>query len=138
MQINYWAVLLCAILSMGLGFAWYGPLFGKKWMEITGANTLDEEKKKEMMKNAWKLYLVQFFITLFQAFVLAYYLIVLQYAGGAQNAFWIWMAFVVPTLAGVSMWNNDSGKVSWTKFLIQAGYQLAIFIMFCLVLEIWR
>jgi len=138
MQINYLAMLVCAILALVLGSIWYGPFFGKKWMEITGINTLDEEKKKEMEKNAWKLYLTQFVLTLFQLFVLDYYLVVLDRAGGVQNVFWFWLAFIVPTLAGTVMWGNDSKKIAWTKFLIQAGYQLTMFVMFGFVLEMWK
>jgi hypothetical protein len=50
MNINYWAVLVCGVLSMVIGFVWYGPLFGKKWMEIVGATFKDIEERKRMQK----------------------------------------------------------------------------------------
>ncbi len=139
LQINYVAVLVCGVLAMVLGAIWYGPLFGKKWMEIVGTNAIDIERRKEMMKGVWKLYLAQFVLTLFQLCVLAWYIGTLEMlSSGVHTAFSIWLAFVIPTIAASSMWNNDRAKVSWARFLIQAGYQLVTFVTFGLILGFWR
>lgn len=137
-QINYWAVLVCGLLSMALGSVWYGPIFGKKWIEVIGATEMDMQKRAEMQKGMWKLYLTSFLLALFQAYVLAHYIAGWEEAGGLGNSLWLWAAFVVPTVAGGSMWNNDSSKVSWTRFLIQAGYYLVLFVAFGLILGAWR
>ncbi len=138
MDINYLAVLVCAVAAMGLGAVWYGPLFGKKWMEIVGATAMDEARRKEMQRGAAKLYVVQFLLTLFQVWVLAYYIGGWTDVSGLEQALWIWAAFIIPVVAGTAMWNNDSAKISWARFLIQGGYQLAIFVIFGLVLGLWR
>src|SRR3989338_8243854 len=137
MEINYWAVLVCGVLAMVLGGVWYGPMFGKKWMEIVCADKMDIERRKEMMKGVWKLYLTQFILTLFQVYVLAYYIAGWKEASGLENSLWIWAAFIMPTVAGASMWNNDSAKISWARFLIQGGYPLVLFVMFGLILGAW-
>ncbi len=137
MVINYWAVLVCAVLAMALGALWYGPLFGKKWLEVTGASQMDMARRQEMMRNVWKLYVVQFILVLFQVWVLAYFIQGWQEVSGVENALWIWAAFVMPTVAGAAMWNNDSARVSWARFLLQGGYQLILFIMFGLILGLW-
>ena len=41
--VNYWAIVAGAVLSMVIGAIWYGPLFGKKWMEIVGVDSTDLE-----------------------------------------------------------------------------------------------
>lgn len=138
MIINYWAIAVCAILSMVIGFVWYGPLFGKKWAQIIGATARTAEERKKMQASAGPLYLVQFVLSLFQVWVLAYYIAGWQAAPGVVNALWIWAAFVIPTIAGSSMWNNDSGKVKWTRFLLQGGYQLVLFVVYGLILSSWR
>lgn len=138
MSVNYLAILACAVLSMAIGALWYGPLFGKKWLEIIGATTADLEARKKMQQRAMPLYGVQFVLTLFQVWVLAYYIQGWADAPGVVNALWIWAAFIIPVIAGTAMWNNDSAKVSWARFLIQGGYQLVIFIMFGLVLGYWQ
>jgi hypothetical protein len=138
MEINLLAVLACGLLAMVIGYVWYGPLFGKKWMEVVGATEMDIEARKKMQASAGPLYVVQFLLTLFQAWVLAYYIAGWKEASGVANSLWIWAAFVVPVIAGTAMWNNDSAKISWARFLIQSGYQLVIFIMFGLILGYWR
>ena len=138
LSINYLAVLVCAVLAMVVGYVWYGPMFGRKWMEIAGASPDDLEARKKMQKGVTVLYIVQFLLTLFQVYVLAYYIAGWTDASGVENSLWIWAAFIMPTVAATAMWNNDSAKVSWARFLIQAGYQLVIFVIFGLVLGFWK
>ncbi len=136
--INYLAIITGAFLSMVIGGIWYGPLFGKKWMEIIGVNSADSDAKKKLQKTAGPLYAVQFILTLFQVLVLAHLIADTTKAGGLERALWIWGAFVIPTLAGAVMWTNDKGKLKWSRFLIQGGYQLVIFIVFGLLLQFWK
>lgn len=138
MIINFSAVLACAVLSMVLGAIWYGPLFGRKWAEIIGANPDDMAARKEMQKRAMPLYFLQFLITLFQVTILSFYIQGWKEATGLVNALWICAAFILPTVAAGSMWNNDSAKISWARFLIQAGYYLILFAMFGLILGMWK
>lgn len=138
MSVNYWAIAAGAVLSMIIGAIWYGPLFGKKWMQIVGVNADDLEARKKMQKTAGPLYLVQFFLTLLQVFVLARLIADTQLAGRLERSLWIWAAFIIPTLAGAVMWTNEKGKLKWARFMIQGGYQLVIFIAFGLLLQYWR
>ena len=138
MEINYWAILVVAVLAMVIGAIWYGPLFGKAWLKVIGATELDVEKRKEMQRRAMPLYLTQFVLVLFQMWVLAYYIAGWKEATGLANGLWIWAAFIMPTIAGTAMWNNDSAKISWARFLIQSGYQLVVFVMAGLVIGMWK
>ena len=138
MEINYLAILVSAILAMVVGAIWYGPLFGKKWLEIIGATEMDLEARKEMQKGAGKLYFVQFLLALLQIWILANYIAGWEEAHGVVNALWIWAGFIMPTIAAGAMWNNDSAKVSWARFLIQAGYQLVMFVIFGFILTVWK
>lgn len=138
MAVNIWAILVCGILSMVVGFIWYGPLFGKRWLEIIGATADDLEARKEMQKNAGPLYGIQFVLTLFQVFVLARLIQANTGETGLVTALWIWAGFVVPVLAASSMWNNDDRKISLSRFFIQGGYQLVMFVIFGLVLSLWK
>jgi hypothetical protein len=138
MNINYWAIASGALLSMIIGAVWYGPLFGKKWIEIIGTNPADPEARKKMQKTAGPLYAVQFVLTLFQVLVLAHLVADTNKAGGLERSLWIWAAFVIPTLAGAVMWTNDNARFKWARFLIQGGYQLVIFIVFGLLLQCWK
>ncbi len=136
--INYWAIIVGAILSMVIGAIWYGPIFGKKWMEIIGVDPNDKETLAKMQKSAMPLYAVQLVLTLFQVLVLAHLIADTKLVGGLERSLWIWAAFIIPTLAGAVMWTNDTGKIKWSRFLIQGGYQLIIFIVFGLLLQFWK
>ncbi len=138
MDINYFAVIVCAVLSMVVGAVWYGPLFGRKWASIVGANMEDAAARQKMQKEAGPLYFIQFLLSLFQVYVLAYFISGGNGVSGVVGALWIWAGFVIPIVAGSAMWNNDSRSVSWARFLIQAGYQLVLFVLFGLILSFWR
>lgn len=129
MDINLLAVLVCGIVAMVIGFIWYGPLFGKMWEKAHGEPVSEGSKS---------LYFVQFVLSLLTAYVLAHFINAWQDTWGGETALWIWLGFVVPIVAGSSLWTNDSKKVAWAKFLLQAGYQFIIFVMFGIILSMWR
>ena len=137
---NYIAIVVCAVLSMVIGSIWYGPLFGKKWMELMEIDMtkMDEEEKKECMKGMWKLYAGQFVLSLFQIFVLAWYVDMFRgMASGAHIAFSLFIAFVMPTVAGACMWGEKNTKTAWTKFFISSGAQLISLLVFGYILSVW-
>lgn len=138
MDINYWAVLACAVLSMVVGSVWYGPLFGRKWMEVNELNPDDVAKREAMQKEAAPLYGVQFVLSLLQAYILAHFVQGWGDVSGVESSVWIWLGFVMPTVAGFAMWNAKPAKVRWTLFLVSAGYQLVCFVSFGLILGAWR
>lgn len=136
-QINYVAVLVCSVLAMVTGAIWYGPLFGKKWMEVIGVDAKDKSAREKMQKSAGRLYVIQFLLTLFQVYVFAFYVKGWNEVSGVTNAVWIWAAFIMPTLVAASMWTNENPKVQKARFFIQAGYQLVLFMMFGIILGAW-
>ena len=135
---NLLAVFACGVASIITGSVWYGPLFGKKWMEICKVSAEDLAKRAEMQKAALPLYLVQFILSLFQAFILAYLINAHSTFSSLHLSILIWAAFIMPTVAGSSMWNNDTKNIKWTKFLIQASYQLLNMVVFGLIIAYWQ
>ena len=138
MSINFWAILLSAVMALVLGFLWFGPIFGKMWMHATGATAMDKEARMKMQKASGPLYVIQFLLTMLQVYILAYYIVGMSSVSAFSHAFMIWLGFVMPVEAGMAMWNNDSAKVKWTKFLLQAGYQLLVFIVFAFIIGMWK
>lgn len=136
--VNYYAVFGCAVLSMVIGFIWYGPLFGKKWAELIGSDMSDIAKVKEMQKKAGPLYFVQFLLTLLQVYVLAGLIAWWPEANAVAISFWMYLGFILPIVAGGSMWNNEPAKAAWTRFLLQAGYQLISVLLFGFILGIYK
>ena len=137
-MVNIWTVITGAILSMIIGAIWYGPLFGKKWMEILGISALDADVRKKMQKSAGPLYAVQFILTLFQILVLGHLVGEGKFLGGLSGSLWIWAGFIIPTLAGAVMWTGGSAGLKWARFMIQAGYQLVMFVIYGLLFQFWK
>jgi len=142
MQTHILPILLCALLAMILGSVWYSPLlFGKAWMRLIKVDPeamKDPVQRKKMQQRMFPLYMLQLLLSLFQIWVLSFYIQGWTEASGVTNALWIWAAFVMPTIATSIMWGNDSRRDSLQKFFIQAGYQLVMFVVFGLILGIWN
>ena len=49
--INYWAVLASGVAAMVVGGIWYGPLFGKMWMQGMGWDPNNKELMDKMKKS---------------------------------------------------------------------------------------
>lgn len=138
MDFNYPAIIVSAILAIIVAAIYYGPIFGNLWLKVIGADVKDLKARKKMQKQAMPLYVISVVLTLFQVWVLAWYLAALPGYAGWVHSLWIWGGFVIPTLAATIMWTNKSNKIKITQFLLQAGYQLIIFIMFGLILQYWK
>ncbi len=137
-MVNYLSVLLCGLASMVIGSIWYGPLFGKKYMKIMGADTMTPEQKEVMKKRVWGMYALQLALSLLTAYVLAY--LVANWAGGESIiaiAFLAWLGFIMPTVAGGALWSDKPKKLAWDLFFITAGAQLVTFIVFGFILSLF-
>ncbi len=134
--INYWAVLGCSILALIMGYIWYGLLFSKKWLATIGVT---KDQKEAYDKSCLKLCVIDFLLTLFQVFILAYIIgFHEKEVSGLKIALSIWIGFIMPTIIGAHIWNNYPAKKTWTIILIQGGYKLVMFIIFGLILGIYR
>ncbi len=70
-SINYWAVLVAAIVSYAVGALWYSALFGKKWAQL---QNMTPEKMEEMKKKGvTKSYIGVGITALIMAYVLAHF-----------------------------------------------------------------
>lgn len=136
--VNYLAVLVAAVAGMAVGFAWYGPLFGKQWMALSGMSQqgINEAKKQGM----GKIYLVAFLGSLLMAYVLAHFLVFASFYTGAYGAsaglmagFWSWLGFIVPVTIGSVLWEGKSLKL----WFLNAGHYLVVLLLMGLILSLW-
>ena len=133
--INYWAVIVGALVYYAGGALWYSPvLFARPWMAAVG---FTEEKMTEAKKNAWKSYLtalVSAFLISFGMARLMSYMNVYSLMGGLQTGFWSWLIFVMTTLATNSSFAGRSLKL----YLIDGFYHFYGFMVIGIILGIWR
>ena len=67
-EVNLLAVLVAGIVPMVVGALWYGPLFGKRWLQLM-ETTAEEIQEKGI--NPLKTYGVSFLLALVTASILA-------------------------------------------------------------------
>ena len=133
-DINLLAVLVAALVSIILGFVWYGPLFGKTWMQLSGFTAKDMEKAKK--KGMTKTYILMIIGTLVSSYVLAHFVDYLQatdFNGALQAGFWLWLGFIAPVQLGIVLWEGKP----WTLYFINVAYYLVNLILMATILAVW-
>ena len=141
--INYFAILVCGVASVVLGFIWFGPLFGKTWMRLAGMPDDAMERAKAdpaMKRKMYTGYFIAFVAALIGAVVLDHnlvfgsaYLHMSGLSAGFQAGFWNWLGFTVPPTLGMVLWEGKSWKL-WT---IINAYWLLLFLIMGAILALW-
>jgi hypothetical protein len=131
MQISLLAVLVAAVVSMILGGLWYGPLFGKVWIKLSGVKM--PASKTEMKKTMTFGYGGGFVLSLLTAYVLAHFLVLMDVQdapAAAQIAFWTWLGFSFPIMAESVLWEGKAFKL----LALNAGFRLVALSVMALIL----
>ena len=133
--INYFAVLTSVVAMMAVGFVWYGPLFGKQWMALTGFSP-DRMSASEAKKS----YMLTALGSLLMAYVLAHsiifagvYLNMTGFMAGIDGAFWSWIGFVAPVTLGTVIWDRKP----WKLWILNNGYWLVGMLVMGVILGMW-
>jgi hypothetical protein len=133
-EVNWWAVIVCTVLGMVIGFIWYGPLFGKPWGKITGWTS---EKVAALPKGKWYFsYTLAFIAAFIIALVLAIALLATGAAGigdGIITAIILWVGFTGATI-GINM---TFERRPLSLYGIEAGHHLLALIAYAIVLSLW-
>ena len=119
---NYLAIILSAVASMIIGSIWYGPLFGKKFMQLMEMDKWSPERQAEEKKKMGKLYAMQLVASLLMFYVLSVFIAkeaTMGVGAGINVALLTWIGFVVPTQLGNAIWG---GKME--LFWLGAGNML--------------
>lgn len=133
-NINYLAVLVAAIINMAVGYAWYGPLFGKMWMKLTGRTKESMEKDKKEMP---KVMVSMFVGALVMSFVLAHFVIAggaVEAVTGAMIGFWAWLGFVATTMLQDVLYEKKDKQLA----AINLGYNLMVLLINGALLAVWK
>lgn len=130
-EVNYLAVVLGAVVTIVVGFFWYGPVFGKKWIALSGIppEALAEGTSKKGMLRSYPVMILG---ALVMAYVLFHVLVFAMaytktsgWTAGVSSGFWMWLGFVAPVTMGSVLWERKS----WTLWFINAGYYLVSLVL---------
>lgn len=130
--INYWAVLVSALASMVVGTLWYGPLFGKPWMAMTG---ITKESMKTMGLSPVKAMSLGLVNSLVMAYVLAHFIGIVTQLGfsGYMAGFWVWLGFVATAQISGFLWEGKSLKL----FSLNTAYSLVTYMVMGAIITWW-
>jgi hypothetical protein len=132
--IHPWAIVVAAVLSYLVGWAWYSKLLWQKpWMAARGdtGENWDAEGKKEMPK----LMVYGFLNTLVQCFAIAVFLTLVgvsSVVGALQVALLLCFGFVVTVKFNDLLYTSRPphwGRNAQIMFLVDTGYQVALFVI---------
>lgn len=109
-MVNWLAVLVTAIINFGIGFVWYGPLFGKVWMK--GMRFKPKDVEDGMTPGIIAVAFLAAFI--FQAVLAAIlkWAGVATFGGGMAIGVVVWLGFAVKMLDSV-LWEQKKLIVYW-------------------------
>jgi len=135
-NINFLAVIAATLSTFVIGWLWYGPLFGKSWMDAIGLT--DEDLQQNSMA---KIFGFAFVFELIMAFNLAMFF----YGGGGGGSIittvtgafygfltgfgWIFFALAV---------NGLFERKSWRYIFINGGYWTISLTVMGLILGAWK
>ncbi len=131
-NINWLAVIIAALVSFVIGWLWYGPLFGKKWMELNG---FTKENIQEGGLSMPVILIVNYVATALAALALA------MFIGAEANAgFGIFAGVMIAIFwIGTSRLNDVLyEKKPMGLFWINVGYYLVIYAIMGAVLGAWH
>lgn len=116
-SVNYLAVLAAAVGSMVVGYLWFGPLFGKQWMKLTGMKEMGD--KSQMAQT----YILAYVGAALSAYVLAIFLSLTNMTtltGALMLALWVWLGFQATIMLAGVLWYRQS----WNLYFLLVSQQL--------------
>ena len=134
--VNFWAVLVSAVVSMIIGSIWYGPLFGKMFMDAMEMDKWTPKKRNDMKKRMVISYIGQFIASVVMFYMLAGLIVGFNHMsilGGIETALLVWIGFVVPLSFGNAIWG---GKMA--VFWLGIGNMLITLLAAGIILGAWK
>ena len=130
-DVNWIAIVVLMIVNMLLGAVWYGPLFGKPWMEALGLK-LEDVEDSNMMSPYGVALLNSFLMAFIMANVVAW-TGAASVGSGLLLGFLMWLGFT-----GFSFGVNHAFEMrSLYLWFINSGMYLAGLLIMGTVLAIW-
>lgn len=136
--INCWAVVGAAVTSMVLGALWYGPLFGKRWIQLSQftAEQMTAAKAKGMGKSYALMGLGSLLMSTALSHLITFAGAPLGMSGaslGAVVGVLVWLGFIAPVTVGPVLWEGKP----WKLWYITSGYYLVSLVIMGKILAVW-
>lgn len=133
--VNYPAVVVSLIAYTALGMLWYGPLFGKKWAQLSGM--ADKDMSSPEMKKAqsagYVSSLISSFIALLTLAVVMKGLGIADPINGLLLGAGLGFGLITATLVGEAAWHGTP----WALVSINGAYRICGLGLAGLIIGLW-
>jgi hypothetical protein len=130
-HVNYLAVAAAAAASYLIAAIWYGAIFSKLWMRLTGITDMKPAPMNMV------LMLISSFI---MAYVLDHsivfgdaYLKTSGISGGLMGAFFLWLGYIATVTLGTKLYE----KKPWGLWLLDNAFWLISLCVMATILSVW-
>lgn len=130
--INWWAVIVAALIRFFVGFVWYSPVaFVKPWQAVAGLTPAT------MQQGMARAIAIEVAMSLLMAFALANIVGasgITDWLNGALAGVWVWAGFVLAT--HLPLWGFENRPLK--LIAINLGCHLVSLALMGALLAIWR
>jgi hypothetical protein len=130
--INWWMVIIAALLRMVVGSVWYSPVaFVKPWQALTGVTP------ESMQKGLAKAIIVDLLLSIVLAYALYRFVVYAEaftWWGGALVGLLAWAGFILATHLPLWAYENRPLKL----IAIGAGSNLVSLLLMGVLFGLWR
>jgi hypothetical protein len=135
---NIIAIIVAAVAGMVIGMLWFGPVFGKFWMRLSGITSKDVaklKKDKKFQKRMTLSYVLAFIGQIVTAAALSYLIDLGGHtaAKGACIGLLAGIGFAMTTMLSSVLWENRT----WKLYFFNSAYYLVLFIAMGLIIGAW-
>jgi hypothetical protein len=135
--LNWWAILVCVLVSMISGSLWYNPkTFFPTWWKVVG-----KEGKAPGMQNMTMTWILTVLASFVEAVAMAFMVNSMgslmggpSGATGASIGFMLWLGFIAPTYLVNKLFAGHGLKI-WA---IETGNHLVNLLLFGAILGAWH
>ena len=130
-HVNYLAVAAAAVASYIIAAIWYGAIFAKLWMRLTGITDMKPAPMNMVLM-------------LISSFVMAYvlhhsivfgdaYLKTSGISGGLAGAFFLWLGYIATTTLATKLYE----KKPWGLWVLDNAFWLISLSVMATILSVW-
>lgn len=132
-SVNWWAVLVCVVVSMIVGSIWFNPkTFFPAWWEAIGRKA-DEQPGTENMGMVFGLTILSAFVQAVSMWFMTDVMGSASWSSGLMTGFMLWLGFVAPSALTNKLF---SGQIK--AWFLEQGNHLITFLLFGAIMGAWH
>lgn len=133
-NVSILALIGGVVVSMIIGYVWYGPLFGKLWASLQGWS--EEDMKTKQSQGMAKSYAIMALGSLVATYIIGVFAKTtgsVTLVDGVSLGFFVWLGFAVPLQLSSILWEGKPVKL----YALNVGYNLVTYVIIGSIVALW-